>query len=123
MKLGNAVSLFFTAFLEGFSYRFCPVWDKALDRLIEEGTLLEVRDGIALFERDANLYEVFVGAGFKHFGHLVSVNTKVIDDSVMRRPSFRVMDKLQRRVTAEILRSAKEKERELQVMINSLLAD
>lgn len=34
MKLGNAVSLFFTALLEGFNYRFCPVWDKALDTLI-----------------------------------------------------------------------------------------
>ena len=85
MKLGNAVSLFFTALLEGFNYRFCPVWDKALDTLIEEGTLLEVRNGIALFERDAQLYEVFVGAGFNHFGHLISLNTKAIDESVMRR--------------------------------------
>ncbi|HAK0616075.1 TPA: hypothetical protein ACYTQS_004203 [Salmonella enterica] len=123
MKLGNAVSLFFTALLEGFNYRFCPVWDKALDTLIEEGTLLEVRNGIALFERDAQLYEVFVGAGFNHFGHLISFNTKAIDESVMRRPSFRVMDKLQRHVNAELLRVAKEKERELQAMIGSLIAE
>ena len=117
MKLGNAVSLFFTALLEGFNYRFCPVWDKALD------TLIEVRNGIALFERDAQLYEVFVGAGFNHFGHLISLNTKAIDESVMRRPSFRVMDKLQRHVNAELLRVSKEKERELQAMIGSLIAE
>ncbi|EDV0523159.1 hypothetical protein ACLF30_003975 [Cronobacter sakazakii] len=58
MKLGNAVSLFFTALLEGFNYRFCPVWDNALDTLIEEGTLLEVRNGIALFERGGQIYGV-----------------------------------------------------------------
>ena len=41
----------------------------------------------------------------------------------MRRPSFRVMDKLQRHVNAELLRVAKEKERELQTMIGSLIAE
>ncbi|HCC6220418.1 hypothetical protein HJX59_27145 (plasmid) [Klebsiella pneumoniae] len=124
MKLVNAISLFSTYLLGGgFSYRYCPVWDKALNRLMDNGSLLEVKNGIALFEHDAQLYEVFVGfgAGFFHFGHLVAVNAKTVGESFRRRPSFRSMDKLQRMVHAEISRVEKEKEREIREMMKSLL--
>lgn len=124
MKLGNAISLFSTYLLEGgFAYRYCPVWDKALNRLMDNGALLEVKNGIVLFEHDAQLYEIFVGigVGFFYFGHLARVNTKVIDESARRRPSFRAMDKLQRLVQAEIARVEKDKEREVREMMKSLL--
>ncbi|EDO4759948.1 hypothetical protein C1Q48_21085, partial [Salmonella enterica] len=119
MKFGNAISLYFTLLLVGFSYRYCPVWDKALNKLLDKGTLLEVKSGIALFEHEAKLYEVFVGDGFSHFGHLIGFNDEAIDRNFMRRPSFRTMDKLQRMITAEIERIAKEKERDMRVIMRS----
>lgn len=126
MKFGNAISLYFTLLLVGFSYRYCPVWDKALNKLLDKGTLLEVKSGIALFEHEAKLYEVFVGDGFSrfsHFGHLIGFNDEAIDRNFMRRPSFRTMDKLQRMITAEIERIAKEKERDMRVIMRSLLTE
>ncbi|EHU3674579.1 hypothetical protein KY539_003049 [Salmonella enterica] len=123
MKLGNAVSLFFTAFTGGFYYRYCPVWDKALNNLMEKGTLLEVKNGVALFEYDTKLYEVFACGGFDYFGHLVGLNTTEVDESAMRRPSFRCMDKLQRMVKAEKERVAKKKEQEMRVIMRSLLTE
>ncbi|EHI5013645.1 hypothetical protein J9P03_002662 [Salmonella enterica] len=126
MKLGNAISLYFTLLLIGFSFRYCPAWDKALNKLLDNGTLLELKSGIALFEYEAQLYEIFVGAGFSrfsHFGHLVGFNNEAIDGNLMRRPSFRTMDRLQRVVTGEIARVAKEKEREMRDILKSLLSE
>lgn len=123
MKFGNAISLYFTLLLVGFSFRYCPAWDKALNKLLDNGTLLEVKCGIALFEHEAQLYEIFVGAGFSHFGYLVGFNDEAIDENLMRRPSFRTMDRLQRVVTAEIARVAKEKEREMRDILKSLLSE
>lgn len=123
MKLGNAISLYFTLLFVGFGFRYCPAWDKALNKLLDNGTLLEVKAGIALFEYEAQLYEIFVGAGFRHFGYLVGFNDEAIDGNLMRRPSFRTMDRLQRVVTAEIARVAKEKEREMRGILKSLLSE
>ncbi|EBV0135970.1 hypothetical protein DNI05_08665 [Salmonella enterica subsp. enterica serovar Newport] len=123
MKLGNAISLYFTLLFVGFGFRYCPAWDKALNKLLDNGTLLEVKSGIALFEYEAQLYEIFVGAGFSHFGYLVGFNDEAIDENLMRRPSFRTMDRLQRVVTAEIARVAKEKEREMRGILKSLLSE
>ncbi|EDK9786300.1 hypothetical protein AH777_18565 [Salmonella enterica subsp. enterica serovar Give] len=121
MKLTNAISLFSTSLL-GFSYRYCPDWNRALSRLLDDGTLIELRYGCAVFEHETQIYEVFVGAGFFHFGHLVGFNDEAIDEDLMRRPSFRTMDRLQRMVTAEIALVAKEKEREMRGILKSLLS-
>ncbi|HCL6058025.1 TPA: hypothetical protein N2O29_003794 [Citrobacter amalonaticus] len=121
MKLGNTLSLCFTVLLEGFTFPYCPLWDKALNKLMDEGTLLNVKHGNVLFEHDTQLYEVSVGIKFRHYGHLVELNNATIHESVMRRPSFRTMDKLQRLVNEAERREAEERERELQLMIEPLL--
>ncbi|ELE9693098.1 hypothetical protein RM405_004177 [Enterobacter kobei] len=123
MKFGNAISLFCTALFDGFHYRYCPVWDRGLAKLMEEGVLLEVRNGIALFECDSRLYEIFVGMGFQHFGFLISMDAHAIDESVRRRASFATMERLKRLVEEENARIAKERESEMQVMMKTLLAE
>ncbi|HCM9414855.1 TPA: hypothetical protein N5N61_004199 [Enterobacter hormaechei subsp. steigerwaltii] len=123
MKFGNAISLFCTALFDGFHYRYCPVWDRGLEKLMEEGVLLEVRNGIALFEYDSRLYEIFVGMGFQHFGFLISMNAHAIDESARRRASFTTMERLKRLVEEENARIAKERESEMQVMMKTLLAE
>ncbi|ENO7467545.1 hypothetical protein ACB435_004072 [Enterobacter hormaechei] len=123
MKFGNAISLLCTALFDGFHYRYCPVWDRGLEKLMEEGVLLEVRNGIALFECDSRLYEIFVGMGFQHFGFLISMNAHAIDESARRRASFATMERLKRLVEKENARIAKERESEMQVMMKTLLAE
>ncbi|AMQ09335.1 hypothetical protein IAS44_002133 [Salmonella enterica subsp. enterica serovar Anatum] len=123
MKFRNVISLFCTALFDGFHYRYCPVWDRGLAKLMEEGVLLEVRNGIALFECDSRLYEIFVGMGFQYFGFLISMDAHAIDESARRRASFATMERLKRLVEKENARIAKERESEMQVMMKTLLAE
>nr|WP_234887297.1 hypothetical protein [Salmonella enterica] len=77
MKLGNAISLYFTLLFVGFGFRYCPAWDKALNKLLDNGTLLELKSGIALFEYEAQLYEISLG--------LASVTSVISLDLMMKQ--------------------------------------